>query len=191
MPLRIQEIHPALVHYPLALLPTALVADALGAATGSETLLGMGKICIAATLVTGTVAGAFGFVAQEAANTNEHTHALLATHRNGNLAVLGITALMTADRIGRRRPTPGYLAWGAVALGIAGYTAYLGGRMVYEHGLGVKPAGGVRTEDAPELRVDNVAEPAAVATDHLRTGLHDVPRDLGRGEFAPALGREA
>jgi uncharacterized membrane protein len=189
--MRIQEIHPALVHYPLALLPTALVAGAVGAMTGSETLLGMGRISIAATVVTGAVAGASGFVVQEAVNTNPHTHALLATHRNGNLAVIGLTTLMAAGRLGRRRPTPGYLALGEVAMGIAGCTAYLGGRMVYEHGPGVKPAGGVRTAAAPELRIGNVAGLAAQTAEHLRTGIHDVPSDLSRGEIAPAPGREA
>jgi uncharacterized membrane protein len=43
MAMRLQELHPSIVHFPIALLPTALAADALGPLSGSETLMEMGR----------------------------------------------------------------------------------------------------------------------------------------------------
>ncbi len=36
MKMRLQEIHPSLVHYPLALLPLSIGADLIGRATGNK-----------------------------------------------------------------------------------------------------------------------------------------------------------
>lgn len=43
MAMRTHEIHPVLVHFPLALMPTAIAADVVGAMTGNRTLMDMGK----------------------------------------------------------------------------------------------------------------------------------------------------
>ena len=57
MAIHLQEMHPALVHLPSALLPLAVGADMAGSVTGSDSVLSFGQkaICIAAA---GTVASA-------------------------------------------------------------------------------------------------------------------------------------
>jgi uncharacterized membrane protein len=171
MSMRLQEVHPALVHYPIALLPTALGADALGRLTGSDALLEVGRrltpIAAAGTLL----AGLFGFVAQETVRTDETTEELLATHRTLNIGLVALTAALAGKRARMRRPTLAYLAVGAVGLGVMGYSAYLGGKMVYHHGVGVSAAGGLLEEEAPEITPTTLPEVAAVAADHLRAGV--------------------
>lgn len=50
MAIRLQEMHPALVRLPIALLPLAVGADVIGTVTDNESLLSFGQkaICIVA-----------------------------------------------------------------------------------------------------------------------------------------------
>ena len=59
----------------------------------------------------------------------------------------------------------GEAAWGYLAAGIASvaamaYSGYLGGHLVYEHGVGVRPAEGVEDGEAPEIRPGEAREVA-------------------------------
>jgi hypothetical protein len=67
------------------------------------------------------------------------------------------------------------------------YSAYLGGRMVYEHGVGVRPADGLREEQAPEIHADNVDEVARLAAQHVKHGAQHAWEHLRKGEIAPSL----
>jgi len=64
MAIRLQEMHPAFVHLPIALLPLAVGADVIGCLTDNKSALSFGQkaICIAAagavaSAVTGLIAG--------------------------------------------------------------------------------------------------------------------------------------
>jgi uncharacterized membrane protein len=171
MSMRLQEIHPALVHYPLALLPAALTADALGRVTGSEGLLDLGRRLMPVAAASALAAGIFGLVAQESVRTDGTTSEMLATHRTLNLGLIGLAAVMAAKRWGESRPSLRYLALGAGGLAVMSYSAYLGGNMVYEHGVGVSSAGGLLESEAPEITTHNLGEVADVTADHIRTGI--------------------
>jgi uncharacterized membrane protein len=43
MPMRVHEVHPALAHFPVALLPTAVAADLIGRLTDNDSLMDMGR----------------------------------------------------------------------------------------------------------------------------------------------------
>jgi uncharacterized membrane protein len=60
-----QEIHPALVHFPIALLPASLAADTVGRLTGDRRALAAGRWGLALTGASGVVTGAAGFLAQQ------------------------------------------------------------------------------------------------------------------------------
>lgn len=171
MSMRIHEIHPALVHYPLALMPTAIAADALGRITGSEGLLALGRRLTPLAAASGLLAGIFGLVAQEAVRVDGESAELLATHRTLNLGVVALATAMAGKRVRMRRPSLGYLAVGAAGVAIMGYSAYLGGAMVYAHGVGVAPADGVLDERDPELTPHDLPAAAHAVRDNLRTGL--------------------
>jgi uncharacterized membrane protein len=189
MAMRLQEVHPALVHFPIALLPTTLVVDALGRATGNGTLLAAGRAGIAVAAGSALAAGLAGLVAQESSRFDPHTRDVLVTHRNLNLAVIALTAWMAARRAGRDRPGTGYLLAGLAGIGVTSYSAYLGGHMVYEHGVGVAEAGGVREEEAPHLVPERAGDVLRTAARHVVSGASHAIADLARGEVLPWLTR--
>jgi tetrahydromethanopterin S-methyltransferase subunit D len=112
---------------------------------------------------------------------------LLVTHRNLNLSLVGIAGLMSFARARRTEPTPAYLLAGLAGLAVMQVTAYLGGRMVYEHGVGVKPAGGVRDERAPQVGEDDLTEVARTAAGNIDAAAEHTAHSVARGAIAPAL----
>lgn len=188
MPMRLQELHAALVHYPIALLPVALGADVLGALTRSETLRQVGRVGIALGAGSAAVSAVAGLVAQEAVVAEGHAHDVLVTHRNLNISLVAVSTAMAVYRAGVEKPGPAYMAAGLAALGAMGYSAYLGGHMVYELGVGIKDRG-LNEERAPEFRTDNLDEVARVTRENLESGARGVASELARGELVPVLTR--
>ena len=188
MPMRLSEVHPSVVHFPIALLPVAIGADAIGLLTRNRELLASGKLGIVAATVGAAVAGVFGFIAQEEVNLEGTATAVLQTHRTMNVLALGAMTAMSIWRVGRKRPTLGYLIGGAALLGAVGYSAYLGGKLVYDHGAGVAKAHGLYGE-SPELVPGNAAHAAKTAVMHLGRGIAGAAKDLAHGEIAPAIRR--
>jgi uncharacterized membrane protein len=187
MAIGLQEMHPALVHFPIALLPLSLGADALGRITGDYALLEMGRRTMPLAAAGAVTAAAFGLIAQEAVHAEGQAHDLLVTHRTLNAGLVGITTAMAVNRVRRHRPSLGYLAVGLAALGAMGYSAYVGGRMSCEHGLGVKPAGGLNEARGPEITLGNVGEGARVAAGNLGRAVRGAAREMAAGDLLPAL----
>lgn len=186
MPMRLPEVHPAVVHFPIALLPASIAADAIGVARRDRELLAFGKWAIVAAAASAAVAGVFGLIAQEEVNVEGDARDVLVTHRTLNVAALGVMTALAVARVATRRPKLGYLLAGLGAIGAVTYSAYLGGKLVYLHGAGVEKAGGLYGE-APELTGRNAGHAVAVAARHLGQGLVHTARDVARGELAPTL----
>ena len=89
MAMRLQEVHPALVHAPITLFPLAVGADLLCRATGNEFLLETGRRVMPLAAAAAAVAAVFGLVAQEAVKTEGPTHDMLIT--------LGFLALLRSE----------------------------------------------------------------------------------------------
>ncbi|HEX6938267.1 MAG TPA: DUF2231 domain-containing protein [Longimicrobiales bacterium] len=188
MTMRLQEVHPSLVHYPIAFLPLAIGADAVGKLTGSKTLLATGKLGIALTAVTGALAGVAGLIAQEEVELRTpRADDMLVTHRTLNVAVVGIATAMAVIRARREKPTFRYLAAGIASIGAMAYSAYLGGKMVYEQGVGVEPAGGIAEGHGPELRWDRAEELTEHALEDVREGIRHAAQTVAEGKFVPTL----
>ena len=180
--MQLHEIHPALVHLPIALLPASLAADAAG-------MHDAGRAGIALTAGSAALAAASGLIAQEEVETDEVSHDLLATHRTLNLGVLATTVAMALHRSGRERPGGGYLALGLAAVGVTMYSAYLGGRMVYAHGVGVEPAGGLEADHAPPVEDVSAGGLLHRIGRDLRHGLQHTFEHLREGDVVPAITR--
>ena len=189
MSLRIHEVHPSLAHYPLALMPLSVIADIAGRLTGNANLMRLGGALMPIAAATGAATAVAGLVAQSSVNVDDHgrAHDLLATHRNLNAGLLALTGALAAYRARTTRPSLGYLVAGALGAVAMNYTAYLGGSMVYQHGVGVLPAGGVDETRAPEIRGGNVARSARVAGANALRSLKHAGRHVMQGELAPAL----
>ena len=192
MTMRLQEVHPALVHYPIAFLTLSVGSDVLGKLTGSRTLLGIGKLGMALTAATGALAGVFGLIAQEEVELRgKRADDLLVTHRTLNMGFVTLATAMAIARARREKPSVRYLATGLAAMGAVAYSAYLGGKMVYEHGVGVAAADGIAEGHGPELRMDRAQELREHAMEDMRRGLRTAVKTMAEGKWVPALREEA
>jgi uncharacterized membrane protein len=187
MAMRLQEVHPALVHLPLTLLPLSIGADVVGRLTGDERLMWLGKRGIAAAAVAGVAAGVTGLIAQEEVNVSGPALDTLITHRTLNLAVVAATSAMAIERSRAERPGWAYLLGGLAALGTVAYSAYLGGKLVYEHGVGVEAAGGVGEGGSPELTLGNAGRVARTIGQDLRAGVRHLASETAEGKLVPSM----
>jgi hypothetical protein len=67
------------------------------------------------------------------------------------------------------------------------YSAYLGGKMVYEHGVGVKPADGLRDGDSPEVTPATWARWRPAGVDDVQQSIPPIVDDVRAGRLAPSL----
>lgn len=187
MAIRVHELHPTLAHFPLALVPTSLALDVVGRLIGSEALMEAGRRLMPIAAVSTFATGLAGLVAQQAVRADGNAHAMLATHRNLNLLLAGVTAVLARTRWRSRQPGWGYLLAGLSGAAAMSYTAYLGGKMVYAHGVGVERAAGVWLDESPEIRRGSAARAARLSASHAARAVQQAAREFGEGEVAPLL----
>lgn len=187
MAIRLEQVHPAVVHVPIAMLPLAVGADLLGAVTDSRSLSAFGRGAIATAAVGAVAAAATGLIAGEEVNVEGPSRDTLMTHRNLNAAATVIASCMAVWRSGNDRPGTGYFAAGLAGIGVLAYTAYLGGKLVYEAGVAVAPAEGVYRPDAPTLQAGQVGEFLRDAATDLAHGVEHMAEELRQGYVVPAI----
>lgn len=191
MPMRLQEIHPSIVHYPLALAPLAIAADLIGVITGRRSALRMGKRLMPIAAASAAAAGVTGLVAQEVVKLQGPASDLLKTHRTLNMGGLIALTALAAVRSRSLAPSPAVLALGLATVATMAYSAYLGGRMVYEHGVGVRAADGLHEETAPELTIADAPSAARQGAAHVVEGVRHAAQQMREGDLVPALTRRS
>jgi uncharacterized membrane protein len=154
MKMLLHELHPAVVHAPLALLPTATVADLISVVSGDPAWARVGRRLWVAGSVSALFSGLAGLAASQEVKLEEpRARDMAFLHGLGN-AFISMGAIgVTLWRL-RRPPTLGQCVLGVLANAAALYTASLGGKMVYELGVGINPMPGkaaARTLEGPPL----------------------------------------
>lgn len=187
MAIQLQQMHPALVHLPITLLPLAVGADLLGCATGNKSLFGLGQKAIGLAAVGALGAAVTGLIAGEEVNVKDETQDMLMTHRNLNFVATVVAASMAVWRAGHKRPNAVYLGVGVAGLGVLAYTAYLGGKLVYDDGVGVEPAHGVYRADAPALRRGQLGAFFETAATDLWHGIQHMIEEVAKGKLVPTI----
>jgi uncharacterized membrane protein len=150
-------LHPILVHAPVTLLILSVFFEVAGRALDADwwrraafALLVMGALGAAAAVVTGNAAGDAAErqgVAEQPVDSHENAGKLTLV-----LAAAAVVVRALAGRAGSMRRLASGLALAlqlaaAIMVGVAGYR---GGRLVYEHGAGVKVHGvHVASDHAP------------------------------------------
>ena len=136
-----ESIHPIAVHFPIALLITAFLVETLALAGKRPAWhrvalwnLTLGALAAAAAVWTGRQAMA-------AAKHSMEIYEIMELHEKLGYIVLSLAAFITGWRLWRRdllSVRSRRIAWAllGVACGILVFSAYLGGRMVYEFGVG-------------------------------------------------------
>jgi uncharacterized membrane protein len=139
-------LHPAIIHFPIALSLVALLLELLARhprARGLETSAGLLMVLAALGAVAAVLSGQ---AAHDEAVVPAAVAPLIAQHEElGELAMWSLLVVAAARLVLVWRGwfkglVPWvYLAAAAAAAGAVGYNGYLGGKMVFEHGLGTAP----------------------------------------------------
>jgi uncharacterized membrane protein len=137
----LQNIHPLVVHFPLALLPAAVLLYLLDAATGRESLAWTALWLLVLGTLGGAAAVATGLRAEDGVMVDPSVHQrLLDVHETWMLATAALAVVLTgwallarpAPRRGRVLFAVGLLALLALLTKGADY----GGRLVYDYNAG-------------------------------------------------------
>ena len=139
------NIHPLLVHFPIALLSTFFALDMLGSLANKQHWRDVASYL----LYFGTVAAAFtvtaGFIAAESVAHGIEVHAIMERHEHFGVSVLSLATLLSAWRIKNAGIIQGganhfFLILAALLCVLMTLGADLGGLMVYHYGVAVNTA---------------------------------------------------
>lgn len=139
---RIWELHPALVHFPIALLLSGIVLDLIDWYRANQTLTGVATWILIAGVGTGIVAANFGLLAFYTVPAHtEDAHTLMFWHAGMAVSSLALFGGVAFARWRRRSGQPSLSSrmFGLAAGALLSITGYLGGDIVYHGGAGVDP----------------------------------------------------
>jgi uncharacterized membrane protein len=137
MKMLLHELHPAVIHAPLTLLPTATAADMIAVMSGSRAWAKVGRRLWVAGTVSALFSGVAGLAASQEVKLDEpRARDMVFIHGLGNAVISLSTIGVTLWRL-RRPPSLGQALIALMANAAAVYTATLGGKMVYELGVGI------------------------------------------------------
>lgn len=167
------NIHPLIVHFPIALLTSFLLMEFLNFITGKESF----RAAATWMLYLGTLGALAAVLAGLwAATTVEHSgeaHEVLLRHRDLGITVLALSVILSAWRIYSggsfsRKGQAFHLAIAFIMVTIMALGADKGGLMVYKYGVGVKAARTTETEG------------------HIHAGEEDMAGEAGEEEHGEA-----
>jgi uncharacterized membrane protein len=133
------QLHPAVVHFPIALLIVSVMLDAAGVLFRRASLTQAGFY----TLVIGSLSATAAVLTGPEHNARDAA-SMTVLHRHELCAALTVLCclIMVGMRLGNVGGLYGTGAIGYLALSVAlilcvAFTGYFGGQMVYDHGVGV------------------------------------------------------
>jgi len=138
-------LHPAFVHFPIALVVVSFLADLLGRLFNKPSLRWTGLWALIAALLFGSITAATGYwdwvrLGGVLGETNRYVD----FHFDVGLVLVGAVIVLTIWRIiySRRDRQPGvlYLIAMLLATGLVLFQGWYGGEMVYSQGAGVAAA---------------------------------------------------
>jgi uncharacterized membrane protein len=138
---RLQNIHPLLVHFPLAFLPASAFVYMVAWLAGRDSWAWTGLWLLVLGAVSAAVAAAAGLRADEGVMVDPSVREqLLDPHRRLMLTTVGLSAALTAWAVAAR-PLPArgrvvFLVLLVVLLMVMSRGADYGGRMVYDYNAG-------------------------------------------------------
>lgn len=147
-----RPVHPAVVHYPIALVPVSVVADLLARVTGSASLRATGWWALLGAAVGAALTLVAGLADMSRVEIEDAAHERIHTHMKVGFVLFTLIAGLTVWRWliydePRSGPGWGYLAAAAVVLALTIFQGWLGGELIYSDGVGVA-ATGQKTEAA-------------------------------------------
>ena len=158
-------LHPAFVHFPIALVVFSFLTDALGRFSNKASLRAAAFWSLIAALVFGAITAATGYYDMiRLRGVLGDTFRYVDFHMDVGFILVGAVVVLTAWRwfvYARRDRSPGipYLVAALLVMGLVLFQGWYGGEMVYTQGAGVA-ATGKGTEPAinGKQRLDKVTK---------------------------------
>ena len=190
--MQLPPLHPAIVHFPIALITFAVVAEFIGYFRQSAHARTVAWWSLVGALIGGSITVLFGYLDMWRAALMPATHELIHVHLKVGWVIAVLLLLLTIWRWRLRanalaNPTTarpiggGYLACAALLLFLTLFQGWFGGEIAYAHGAGSAAAGqGMRP-------LSEAQRPAKAVAGCVRSSAVHGPRreqGAGRGSFA-------
>lgn len=168
MPEIIPNWHPAVVHFPIALAITATLLMLLGRFRPANPLLiASGRLLIPLAALGAVFSAGMGWYAFATVEHDAAGHLVMLSHRNWAMAgTTGLIAIAIWDGLRQRAECPPHATLLPIMLLVSaslGVTGWLGGEMVYRHGIGVS-ASAFSAPSVPSVSTINEPPTAAPTT---------------------------
>ncbi len=179
-------LHPQLIPFPAALMPTSLALDVLHMTTGRQSYDDAARYTLTGGILGAAAAGAVGAMDYLAIPTGGATKRTANVHAAMNVALLGIFGMSWLMRQGQRTSP---MAVALSAIGNVGLlaSAWYGGHLVYSHGMRVEgrdPAIGPEIRPPGDVELERAL--SSVALHAPATGPTDAARTNAGNGAAPA-----
>ncbi len=137
------NIHPLLVHFPIALIFAVIVIDFIGMLGKREGYLRAGTVLTLLALAGALAALITGLLAEDSVWHSAAADETIKRHEIVGFIYLGIVAALAIIRLAAARKLSGRLGWwtlagAVVAAGVVAVGGYLGGELVFRYGTGVE-----------------------------------------------------
>lgn len=138
-----QNLHPMVVHFPIAMLNGFLLMEVLGFIFRKEEYRTVARWMLYLGTLGAVAAVSFGLRAEATLAHNEAIHEILLRHKSFGITVLVLAIVLSVWRSLREErfktsERVAHMIVGAVMLAVMAFGADMGGLMVYKHGAGVK-----------------------------------------------------
>jgi uncharacterized membrane protein len=157
-------LHPAFVHFPIALVVVSFITDLLGRIFSKPSLRWTGLWALIAALIFGAITAASGYWDRvRLGGVLGPTMRYVDFHQDVGFILVGAVIVLTVWRIiySRRDRNPGwaYLIAALLVSGLVLFQGWYGGEMVYSQGAGVAAAGkGTEAPASGKQRLDKVTK---------------------------------
>lgn len=174
--MNLPPVHPAVVHFPVALLVFSVVADIIGHARGKDSLRAAAFWSLIGAALGAAVAVAAGYYDMNRANLSESVHEFVHFHRKVGWVLLASIVGLTIWRAfiysrPKSRVGWGYLTVALLTMGLTLFQGWWGGEMVYGHGASVAPTGqGVAPAADAKSHLEAVGKVFGIGEGHKEGG---------------------
>jgi uncharacterized membrane protein len=156
-------LHPAFVHFPIALVVFSFIADVLGRLFNRPSLRWAGFWSLIGALVFGAITAATGYYDMtRTRGVLGDTFRYVDFHEDVGFILVGAVVVLTAWRwfvYARKDRSPGipYLIAALLVMGLVLFQGWYGGEMVYSQGAGVAATGkGTEPPQNGKQRLDKI-----------------------------------
>lgn len=152
----LSQLHPFAVHFPIALLLVSLLAEVLWLVRKQEFWRDMAFWLLLFGAAGSFLAAISGGWAEDALNMSHELHEKVEQHETVGYIIAWLYAALLVWKILRRKvmaipENRTFLGAMLVATALLMYSGFLGGKLVYEHGAGVKGVT-IEAENSPSTQ---------------------------------------